>query len=137
MVLRAERIAETWPAGGPFTRLLAGARAELGTSAYTWAVSPLAILILSIGLAMDATAVAAASGLAAKRIELRNTVTIALAFGGAQALMPLLGAWLGGVIGPSVQAWDHWIAFVLLGGLGLKMLHEAWGAKAQDEATKV
>lgn len=80
---------------------------------------------------MDATAVAAARGLAAKRVELRNTVTIALAFGGAQALMPLLGAWLGSAIGPSVQAWDHWIAFVLLGGLGLKMLHEARGAQRE------
>jgi len=84
---------------------------------------------------MDATAVAAARGLAAKHIELRHTLTIAVAFGGAQALMPLLGAWLGGAIGPSVEAWDHWIAFVLLGGLGLKMLHEA--RNAQREAQSV
>lgn len=94
-------------------------------------MSPLAILVLSVGLAMDATAVAAARGLAAERVELRHTLAIAIAFGGAQAIMPLLGAWLGAAIGPSVEAWDHWIAFVLLGGLGIKMLHEARGAQRE------
>ncbi len=84
-----------------------------------------AIVLLAIGLAMDATAVAAARGLAAREVTLRHTVIVAGAFGGAQGLMPLFGYWLGQLLGPLVMAWDHWIAFVLLVGLGLKMLHEA------------
>jgi putative Mn2+ efflux pump MntP len=91
------------------------------------------ILLLAVGLAMDATAVAAARGLAAPRIERRHVLLVALFFGGFQALMPLLGWLLGSRIGPLVQAWDHWIAFVLLGGIGAKMLWEARGGGDEVE----
>lgn len=91
-----------------------------------------AILLLAVGLAMDATAVAAARGMAAPRFVLRNVILVALLFGGAQALMPLLGWLVGMRIGPWVAAWDHWIAFVLLGGIGAKMLWEARGGAGAD-----
>ena len=84
-----------------------------------------AILLLAVGLAMDATAAAAAQGLAAERIRARHVALVAACFGGSQALMPLLGWLLGSRIGPAVQAWDHWLAFGLLGALGAKMLWEA------------
>jgi putative Mn2+ efflux pump MntP len=86
-----------------------------------------AILLLSVGLAMDATAVAAAKGLAAPRIRVRHVALVALFFGGFQALMPLIGWLVGSRVGELVAAWDHWIAFVLLGGIGAKMLWEARG----------
>lgn len=89
------------------------------------------LLVLAIGLAMDAVAVSAARGLAASRLRPRNFVTVALFFGGFQALMPWLGWQLGSRMGSLVSAWDHWIAFVLLGGIGLKMIHE--GVYAHEE----
>lgn len=89
------------------------------------------ILALSLGLAMDATAVAAAKGIATKKILPRQVLIVAGFFGGFQALMPLLGYFLGTRIGPLVQAWDHWIAFVLLAAIGGKMI---WEAAHDDEA---
>jgi putative Mn2+ efflux pump MntP len=87
-------------------------------------VSFAAILLLAVGLAMDATAVAAARGLAARRVRARQVLLVALLFGGAQALMPLLGWWVGAQLGPLVAAVDHWIAFGLLAGIGGKMVWE-------------
>jgi putative Mn2+ efflux pump MntP len=58
---------------------------------------------------------------------------VAAFFGGAQALMPLAGWLIGQKVGPFVEAWDHWIAFVLLGGLGGKMLYEARSNDQDDD----
>jgi manganese efflux pump family protein len=91
-----------------------------------------AILVLALGLAMDAAAVAATRGLATPELRARHVVLVAVVFGGFQALMPLLGWWLGVGLGPLVAAWDHWVAFVLLGGIGGKMLWEARGADAPE-----
>jgi putative Mn2+ efflux pump MntP len=84
-----------------------------------------AILLLALGLAMDATAVAAARGLAAPRLRLRHVALVASLFGGFQALMPVIGWLVGRRVGPLVERWDHWIIFALLGGIGGKMLWEA------------
>lgn len=89
-----------------------------------------AVLILSLGLAMDATAVSAAKGFAVPRVEARHVALVALFFGGFQALMPLAGFMIGAQVGPLVRAWDHWIAFFLLAALGVKMLWEANSAAA-------
>lgn len=98
------------------------------------AMSFLSILLLALGLAMDATAVAAARGLATPVLRWRHAFTVALFFGGFQAGMPVLGWLLGKQLGPVVERWDHWIAFGLLVGLGLKMLHEArQGAEIPDD----
>lgn len=94
-----------------------------------------AVLLLAIGLAMDATAVSAARGLATPRILPRHVALVAVWFGGFQALMPALGWLLGSRMGPMVQAWDHWIAFGLLAAIGGKMLWEAWGAREDDDET--
>ncbi|KYF84629.1 hypothetical protein BE20_53765 [Sorangium cellulosum] len=96
-----------------------------------------AILLLALGLAMDATAVSAARGLAVPVIRARHVALVAGFFGGFQALMPLIGWLLGARIGPLVQAWDHWIAFGLLAAIGGKMLWEARsGADDEDDAPK-
>lgn len=83
------------------------------------------IFVLAIGLAMDATAVAGARGMAAREIGPRHALLVAAFFGGFQALMPLLGWLVGATIGAWVEAWDHWIVFALLAGIGAKMLWEA------------
>jgi len=91
-----------------------------------------AILALAVGLAMDATAVAASRGLALSRVTARHALLVALYFGGSQALMPLIGWMIGASVGPLVEAWDHWIAFVLLSVIGGKMIWEARGAKDEE-----
>jgi putative Mn2+ efflux pump MntP len=88
--------------------------------------------MLAVGLAMDATAAASARGMAAQRLLARDVASVALLFGGFQAVMPLIGWLVGDRFGSIVAAWDHWIAFGLLGALGLKMLWEA-RKKADDD----
>lgn len=106
-------------------------------SCYRARVSFGAILFLSLGLAMDATAVSTARGLAVPKILPKHVVLVALFFGGFQALMPLVGWLLGSRVGPLVQAWDHWIAFTLLGAMGAKVLWEARrGAAECEEGTR-
>lgn len=83
------------------------------------------ILVLAVGLALDATAVSAARGLATERILWRHVLLVAAFFGGFQAFMPLIGWLVGKRVGPFVQAWDHWIAFAVLSALGLKLMRDA------------
>jgi manganese efflux pump family protein len=84
------------------------------------------ILVLAVGLAMDATAVAASRGLAAPAVRVRDVAAVALLFGGFQALMPLAGWLIGSRIGPFIERWDHWLVFAVLGSIGVKMLVDAW-----------
>lgn len=91
------------------------------------------IFVLALGLAADATAVSATRGMALPIVQLRHVLLVAGLFGGFQALMPLLGWALGARFGQHLQAWDHWIVFVLLGGIGLKMLWEARGGREDEE----
>lgn len=94
-------------------------------------VSLASILLLAVGLAMDATAVAMASGFSAQRVRTRDALLLAFCFGGAQALMPALG-WLAGArFEKAIAAWDHWVAFALLAGIGAKMIRD--GFKGHDE----
>lgn len=92
----------------------------------------LSLLLLSVGLSMDAMAVAAAKGLAAPRVRARDVALLAGTFGGFQALMPLLGWLLAERFGALVEAWDHWIAFALLALLGGKMVVEGWRGEDED-----
>lgn len=89
------------------------------------------VLLLSVGLAADATAVAAARGMTVPTISRRHVWRVALFFGGFQALMPLLGWLAGAQAGPFLMRWNHWVAFVLLTGIGAKML---WDARQACEA---
>ena len=65
-----------------------------------------AILALAIGLSMDAMAVAAARGLAVRRLRFRHALLVAAFFGGSQALMPLIGWLVGRSLGSAIDAWD-------------------------------
>lgn len=83
------------------------------------------LLFISIGLAMDAFAVSVGKGLSVAKLKPGHYVSVSLWFGIFQALMPLGGFFLGVSFADKVQAYDHWIAFVLLGLIGANMVKEA------------
>ncbi len=83
-----------------------------------------AAVALAFGLAMDATAVSAARGLAAR--GLRDAVILPVLFGGFQAGMAALGWLAGSWAGTYIAAWDHWVAFGLLVLIGGKMVVDGW-----------
>ncbi|EAZ92162.1 manganese efflux pump MntP [Crocosphaera chwakensis] len=91
------------------------------------------ITFLGLGLAADAFAVSLSSGFMIQRIKLNKALKIALFFGLFQAIMPLIG-WLTGL---SFRAFmsniDHWIAFILLFGIGSKMIYEAYKDMDDDD----
>ena len=82
-------------------------------------------VFLSIGLAADAFAVAVSSGLAIKHMKVNKALKIALFFGGFQALMPLIGWFVGLSFSSLITPIDHWIAFGLLSFIGGKMIYES------------
>lgn len=90
------------------------------------------IITLAFGLAADATAVAASRGMAVPMIVPRHVFLVAGFFGGSQALMPLGGWLIGESLGPHIQAWDHWVIFVLLSSIGAKMLWEGRHPKPSE-----
>ena len=83
------------------------------------------LIILSVGLAMDAFAVAICKGLSMSKMSWKKASIIGLYFGGFQALMPLIGYLLGINFQEKITSIDHWIAFVLLGVIGINMIKEA------------
>ena len=83
------------------------------------------LLLLAVGVSMDAFAVSICKGLAMKRATLKAGLTCGLWFGGFQALMPLIGFFLGALFADAIEAVDHWVAFVLLALIGINMLKEA------------
>lgn len=91
------------------------------------------ILLVALGLSMDAFAVSLASGATMKRLHLPNALKMGLFFGGFQALMPVLGWGAGLSMKDFISGWDHWIAFGLLSAVGGKMLYEAFKIKEEEE----
>ncbi len=82
---------------------------------------------------MDAFAVAVCKGLATERARFKNMLVTGAWFGGFQALMPLIGYFLGAAFASYITSFDHWIAFVLLAFIGINMLREAIFEKDEDE----
>lgn len=91
------------------------------------------LLLIGVGLSMDAFAVSVCKGLGMTRINKKQCFLIALFFGGFQALMPLLGWFLGSTVASYVSKIDHWIAFALLGYVGGKMAFDAIREWKEDE----
>ncbi len=85
----------------------------------------LSIFVIAIGLAMDAFAVSIASGITIKRLRMHHALLIAAAFGLFQAVMPVLGWWLGSLASPFLLSLNGWIAAALLIGIGWHMIVEA------------
>lgn len=84
------------------------------------------LLLLAVGVSMDAFAVSICKGLAMKKATLKAGMTCGVWFGGFQALMPTIGFFLGTLFADAIQAVDHWVAFALLGIIGINMLKEAF-----------
>ena len=85
------------------------------------------LLILAVALSMDAFAVAVCKGLAMERLTLGRACVVGCWFGGFQALMPLIGYFLGAQLYAYIESFDHWIAFGLLVLIGANMIREAFG----------
>ncbi len=90
------------------------------------------ILIIAVGVSMDAFAVSVCKGLSVQRLKPRHAGLTALWFGGFQAIMPLLGYFLGVSFADFVSSVDHWIAFVLLGIIGGNMVKESFCKEEPD-----
>lgn len=84
------------------------------------------LLLLAVGLSMDAFAVSICKGLSMKKADFRAQAICGAWFGGFQALMPLIGFFLGTLFAEAIEAFDHWVAFILLGLIGVNMLREAF-----------
>ena len=95
---------------------------------------PLSILLLGIAMSTDAFAAAVGKGAAMRTPRLRDALRAGLIFGVIEGLTPLLGWALGNAAAPYVRAWDHWIAFVLLVLLGLRMIRV--GLRDDDAVTE-
>ena len=91
------------------------------------------LFLLAVGLSMDAFAVSVCKGLALGRVSLRQMLLVGAWFGGFQALMPALGYFLGAQFQEYIVNIDHWIAFVLLGFIGVNMIREALGDEEETD----
>lgn len=86
----------------------------------------LSIIVIAIGLAMDAFAVAICKGLAMKKMSWKKGLIVGGYFGFFQALMPLIGYLLGIGFHEKVSQVDHWFAFILLSAIGINMIKEVF-----------
>lgn len=91
----------------------------------------LELFVIAVGLSMDAFAVAICKGLSVEKAEIKHCLITGLYFGGFQALMPLIGFFLGEKFQALITRYDHWIAFVLLALIGGNMIKESLD-KEQD-----
>ena len=94
-------------------------------------MSLIELFILAVGLSMDAFAVSICKGLSLRTVSLKECSKVVLYFGGFQAGMPLIGFILGVQFKDYITSIDHWIAFILLGVIGINMIRESF-AKDDD-----
>ena len=95
------------------------------------------LFLLGVGLSMDAFAVSVCKGLGMRKLNKKQALIIGLYFGGFQALMPLIGWLLGSQFQQYITSIDHWIAFILLGFIGGKMMVEAVREWNEEETVEV
>ena len=91
------------------------------------------IILLAVALAMDAFAVSICKGLATEKATLKNMLIVGAWFGFFQALMPFIGCTLGAAFLSYIEAFDHWIAFILLGFIGANMIKESLSKEDECE----
>ncbi|MDD6485121.1 MAG: manganese efflux pump MntP family protein [Clostridiales bacterium] len=92
------------------------------------------VCILAVALAMDAFGVSITDGIIVKKIKITDALKIGAFFGIFQFIMPLIGSLLAFVAREYIEAFDHWIAFLLLSFLGVRMIMEAF--KKEEEIPK-
>ncbi len=92
----------------------------------------LSVLLIGIGLSMDAFAVSLCKGLALKKPSVKSIVVIGLWFGAFQMIMPIIGYYLGSSFYSLIADYDHWIAFILLAAIGLNMIRESFSGEDDE-----
>lgn len=92
------------------------------------------VLLIAVGVSMDAFAVSIAKGMSAHRVGWRHALLAGLWFGGFQALMPCIGYFLGLGFAAFIGQWDHWVAWLLLTLIGANMVKESF-SKDDDEVS--
>ena len=97
-------------------------------------MSTVSLLCLAVALAMDAVAVAVATGLRLHSVTLEQTLRMAGIFGFFQAAMPVVGWLLGAKLQRFVESFDHWLAFGLLAFIALRMLKESWDMHVKGDS---
>lgn len=95
-------------------------------------LNPIALLLLALSMSADAFSVAIAKGATLKTPRFAQALRIGLIFGAIETITPVIGWFIGHSAADYVEAWDHWIAFALLVGLGLHMIYE--GLKPHEKA---
>lgn len=95
------------------------------------------IILIGLGLAMDAFAVSICKGLSMKKMNWKNAIIISLYFGIFQALMPIVGYFLGTTFSSFVENVDHWIAFILLAIIGGNMIKDSFDDECEKRNDKV
>lgn len=94
----------------------------------------LTLILLAVGLSMDAFAVSICKGLAMKKLSVRHMIIVGAWFGGFQALMPMIGYLLGIQFSRFINSVAPWIAFALLALIGINMIRESF-SKEEDAET--
>ena len=92
----------------------------------------LALVLISVGLAMDAFAVSVCKGLAMKRPDLKSITIVGLWFGVFQGVMPVIGFYMGTALYDLVEDYAPWVAFVLLAAIGGNMIFESLSKKEEE-----
>jgi len=95
-------------------------------------LSPITLLLIAVGLAMDAFAAAVAISIALRTVTPRQVFRLAFHLGLFQALMPIVGWLAGSTLGAAIATWDHWLAFGLLTLVGLKAIGTALGSPSRE-----
>ncbi len=98
-------------------------------------MSPFAVAVLALSMSVDAFAVCVGRGASVTRPRLSEALRTGLVFGFVEALTPVIGWCAGLAASRYVEAVDHWIAFVLLGGVGLHMIHSAFAAQEAEDVS--
>ena len=98
-------------------------------------MNTLDLLLLAVSLSMDAFAVSICKGLSLGKINWRHMVLAGLWFGGFQALMPTIGYGLGSFFADMIDAYDHWVTFILLSAIGLNMIKESFEDEEHCDAS--
>ena len=93
------------------------------------------MFLIAVGVSMDAFAISICKGLSVERVEKKHLLSAGLWFGGAQALMPLIGYFLGKGFSYVIESLDHWVSFVLLALIGINMIRESRGEAEKLDAS--
>lgn len=92
----------------------------------------LEVILIGIGLSMDAFAVAICKGLSVDKLKLKHYFIVGAWFGVFQAIMPTIGYFLGSTFEQYITAYDHWVAFILLALIGGNMIREAFSKEEEE-----